>query len=50
MTYKVLVIVFNRFIEVIGPCPFKRILLKSSLVYFSFNLNFIKYTIIKIKI
>ena len=49
MTCKVLVVVFNRLTEVVEPYPFKRILLKGSLVHFSFNLNSIKYTIIKIK-
>jgi hypothetical protein len=50
MTYKVLVVIFNRLIEVIGPCPFRRTLLRGPSAYFSFNLNSIRYTIVKIKI
>ena len=49
ITYKIVAAVFNRLTEVIGPCPFRRILLRGPLVYFSFNLNSIRYTIVKIK-
>ena len=49
MTCKVLGAVFNRLTKVVGPCPFKRILLRGPLVYFSFNLNSISYNIVKIK-
>jgi hypothetical protein len=45
-----LVIVFNRLIEVIGSYFFRIILLRGLLIHFNFNLNFIKYTIVKIKI
>jgi hypothetical protein len=49
ITCKVLVVVFNRFIEVIRPCPFRRTLLRVPLAHSSFNLNSIRYTIVKIK-
>ena len=49
ITCKVLEAVFNRLIEVIGPYPFRRALLRGPLVYSSFNLSSISYTIIKIK-
>jgi len=41
--------VFNRLTEVIGPYPFRRILLRGPLAHFSFDLNSIRYTIVKIK-
>jgi hypothetical protein len=47
--YEVLAAIFNRLIEVGGPCPFSRALLRGPLVYSDFGLNSITYTIIKIK-
>ena len=41
--------VFYRLIEVMGLCLFKKTLLRGPLVYFSFDLNFISYTIIEIE-
>jgi len=49
ITYKVLAVVFNRLTEVVGPYPFRRALLRGPLAYSSFNLNSIRYTIVKIK-
>ena len=49
ITYKAFIAVFNRLIEVIGPYPFRRILLIDLLAHFSFNLNSTRYTIVKIK-
>jgi hypothetical protein len=49
MTYKVLAAVFNRLIEVVGPYPFRRALLRGPLAHSSFDLNSIRYTIVKSK-
>jgi hypothetical protein len=49
MTCKVLVVVFNRLMEVVGSCPFRRILLRGPLAYSGFDLNSIRYTIIEFK-
>ena len=49
MTYKALAVVFYRLIEVLRPCPFKKTLLRGPLIYFSFDLNSINYTIVEIK-
>ena len=49
ITYKALTVVFYRLTEVIRPCYFKKTLLRGPLIHFSFNLNSINYTIVKIK-
>jgi hypothetical protein len=49
MTCKVLAAVFNRLIEVVGPCPFRRILLRGPLAHSSFDLDSTKCTIVEIK-
>jgi hypothetical protein len=50
MTCKVLAAVFNRLTEVMGPCLFRRILLRGPLAHSSFDLNSTRYTIVEIKI
>ena len=49
MTCKVLAAVFNRLTEVVGPCPFRRTLLRGPLAHSSFNLSSTRCTIIEIK-
>jgi len=49
ITCKVLAVVFNRLTEVVRPYPFRRTLLRGPLAHSNFNLNSIRYTIVKIK-
>ena len=49
MTCKVLAVVFNRFTEVVGPCPFRRTLLRGPLAHSSFDLSSTRCTIVEIK-